>query len=292
MHQMSRFRRIQKYVPVVIAVCMFPFTIDISAAAVPFSPDGTLPVLRALVEKKAVPYTIKKKNAEITISSIKDMTMDWQTSRIVLACSFTIRTTGFIPVYKTGDITLSGEALFSSGENSIGVRILGIDRLEMDDIPAAVSKVALSLINSSLKGKEYWIGDAPGISETLTKQNFSVMLKMLISRKLPFTFNTKKSEITLYQLYEFDAYRPGKISAAFYMKGTRKGLIDINYAGVAAVDLALFIDPETLQGYLKIGEISYLKFDDRNAIMQKILSIAARSSLEGKEIKFDLDKRK
>jgi hypothetical protein len=261
------------------------------AEPTPFNPDDAVTILRRIIEKKAIPFTVKRNDAEICINEIKTMSMDWNTSRIDFSCAFSIRTTGYIPVFKTGELSVSAEALFSEKENGIGIRLIGIERIMLDDIPESLSKYALSLINKSLKGKEYWNGENPESSEVLTKQNFSGMMRIILTKKLPFTFNTKKSIITLYHLYKFDAYRPGKISAVFYMKGTRKGIIDIDYSGVASIDLSLFIDPETLEGYLKIGEISYLKFDDRNAIMQNILSMFTRSNLEGKRINFNLNKK-
>jgi hypothetical protein len=288
---MSGFRRI---IISFFSLSIFasPETGELSATEIPFSRDGALPVIRKIIEKKALPFTIRKKDLEISITGIDDISVDWNTSRVRVSCSFTVTTTGLIRISKKGNISLSGEALLSKKENGIGVRIQGIDSLSVDGLPDMVNAYARSLTDKSMKGKEYWTGDAPAASEALTGENFSDMLKILLSKKMPCSFSTKTSSVLLLRLYSFETPRPGNIVATFRMRGTRKGFFDVDFAGVATVVCTLTIDPETLVAKLTIRDITGLRFDDRNFIMQGILGSVTRSSLEGKTMSFNLGKTK
>jgi hypothetical protein len=275
---------------VVLFIAAASIPIGAMAAYVPFSPNDASPIILKIIEKKTLPLTIWNKGIKITVKEVKQFNLNWGKSEFDFVCRFDISYSQFVHIEKTGEISIDGAALLAPTEGKIGIKLTGIRGLAVDGLPRPLEITALAILSSSFVGKEYWTAKPSSTSEILSQQNFSEMIRIMIAHKLPFTFRTGASHITFYEMIYLSSYRPGKVFASFYVRGLRSGLIDLEYAGVASVDLELYIDPETLDGYVKVERISKLKLENRSGFMQGIIMILTRSKMEEKTIRFSLAK--
>lgn len=272
-------------------VCSVFLHSDSDAAYLPFSSDSAIPLIKRIIERK-LPFSMERSGFTMTVRQIKRLEMNWKSSEFELECAFDLSHTDEFVMKGSGTASIRGTALFSSEENVLGVRLSGIDSLNVRGIASSINRSLATTMSRSVRGREFWAGTAPASSEILTKDNFSTMFRVALERKLPFTFKTKNSATTFIHLLHIDSYRPGKFFARVYLKGSRKGFIDLNYQGTASVDLDLFIDSENMNGYVKIGKIKKLELEKRNAISQGIIGMIIRSRMEGETIRFPLYRKK
>jgi hypothetical protein len=276
----------------IIALLVFTaLPISASAAFIPFSPDSAIPLLKKMIERR-LPLTMDRDGFTITVKEVRKLSMKWEKSEFEIVCAFNLSRTEVFIMKGSGEVTISGIAIFSPTTNSIGVRLLGAHSLKIEGLTSSINRSITGAVSNSIRGKEFWAGPSSASWAALTKENFSLMFKISLERMLPFTFKTKRSAITFVHLYHLDSYHPGKIYARVKLNGSYKGFIDFDFSGIASVDLALYIDPDNLEGNVRIGKISKLELEHRSVFTREIIGMIIRSKMEDETIRFPLYRKK
>lgn len=228
---------------------------------VPLSPESAGLWMRNALTARMVPYRVESNGLQLTVNKLLDWAIDWQQGQFTMKCSFTAGTSGtLLQLSRTGNITLTGMALFSAPEQKIGFRLLRIDGLELDHTNPFLSEAARVVLDRGLAGKELWSGTPPLSSQILTDADFSKLLEMVISRQLPLVVRDGKSSIILNRLEETAFLAdPGKMRIKLNIQGVYHKIFNWKFDGQAQVELRVDVDPSSLAGVVRLEALTDLK---------------------------------
>jgi hypothetical protein len=254
---------------------------------VPFDRESAVALIRKTVEIKMVPYEIKGNGFTLTITKLQCFKMDWEQARFSLKCSFNIKYNKLGSFRESGEFAMVGAGLIAPREQKLGVRIDAVPKVKLKGILSQFNEAIKYAVEKSLAGKEFWSGPAPPASETMTKENFSLLVQVALAQQLPWSGGTKDSIITLLTLHSLELLpQPGKISADFDMEGTRKGWFFKKHSGRADVAMEVWVDPDQLVGKIKIIQINKLKLDHTPGIVAVLIRGLVNVKLKGNELPF------
>jgi hypothetical protein len=273
-----------------ICLIVFIFCGGFAAAGpayVPFERDSAVALLQKTVETKMLPAVIKGEGLIITVTKLLQFTMDWEKSQFFFRCGFTVEPQKYGIIKESGEIALTGMGLLAPSEQKLGVKVVNVTGFKLDGPLGGFSDGLRIAVDKSMAGKEYWNGKAPLSSERLTKDNFATMLRVAITRQLPWTGSTQTTSLTLLALYELSMLpEPGKLYASFAMKGTKKGLFYRDFSGTAGVNVQVRLAPEDLAGIIRIEKITSLQLDGTPRFLEPIVRGLINIKLKGEEIPF------
>jgi hypothetical protein len=254
---------------------------------VPFDRESAVALIRRTVEIKMVPYEMKGNGFVLTITKVQYFKMDWDKAQFALKCSFDAKYNKLGSFRESGEFAMVGAGLIAPQEQKLGIRIVAIPTVKLNGILGQLSEGIKIVVDKSLAGKEFWNGSAPATSESMTKDNFPMLVQVALAQQLPWTGGTDDSSITLLVLHNLTLLpQPGKITASFDMEGTRKGLFFKKYSGRASVDVEVWVDPDQLAGKIKINQINELKLDNTPGLMAGIIKGLVNVKLKGDEMPF------
>jgi hypothetical protein len=273
-----------------LGICLISVSGGFAAAEpnyVPFERDSAVAMLQKTVETKMLPAVIKGDGFIITVTKLLQFTMDWERSQFFFRCGFTVEPQKYGLIKESGEIALTGMGLLAPFEQKLGVKVDNVTGFKLNGPLGGFSEGLRIIVDKSISGKEYWSGKAPFASEKLTKDNFAAMLRVAITRQLPWTGTTETTSLTLLALHDFTILsEPGKLYASFDMKGTKKGLFYRNFSGTAGVNVEVKLAPDDLAGIIRIEKITNLQLDGTPHFLEAIVRGLVNIKLKGKEIPF------
>jgi hypothetical protein len=275
---------------ILLGICLISVSGGFAAAEpnyVSFERDSAVAMLQKTVETKMLPAVIKGDGFIITVTKLLQFTMDWERSQFFFRCGFTVEPQKYGLIKESGEIALTGMGLLAPFEQKLGVKVDNVTGFKLNGPLGGFSEGLRIIVDKSISGKEYWSGKAPLASEKLTKDNFAAMLRVAITRQLPWTGTTETTSLTLLALHDFTILsEPGKLYASFDMKGTKKGLFYRNFSGTAGVNVEVKLAPDDLAGIIRIEKITNLQLDGTPHFLEAIVRGLVNIKLKGKEIPF------
>jgi hypothetical protein len=253
----------------------------------PFDRESAVALIRKTVEIKMVPYEVKGNGFTLTITKLRYFKMDWEKAQFSLKCSFNAEYNKFGSFKESGEFTMVGTGLIAPREQKLGVRIDAVPAVKLKGLLGQFNEGIKFVVEKSLAGKEFWSGPTPTTSEMMTKENFSLLVRVALAQQLPWNGGTEEASITLLVLHDLKLLpKPGELIADFDMEGTRKGWFFKKYAGRAKVALEVWVDPDQLAGKIKIIKINELELDHTPGILEGIIRGLVNVKLKGNEMPF------
>ncbi len=246
-------------------------------------------LMQRILETKLIPYTKTNKGLSYTINELQEFAMDWEQECFFIKVKFTAEyDPGFFNVSTAGVIKVKGAGLLSASEQKLGVKLLEVQEVTLDNADELINEPLQKVLNKSLAGKEIWQGDPPAAKELLNKNNYLDLVKIAIANSLPITANDKKLSLTLNLINELSQAGtvPGQMKAGFDMNGTYKSLLKLNFKGKMGLEVDVLVDPAELAGKIRIDSLSSLDLKNVPSFMDGLIRKLVDSKIKGKVMEF------
>lgn len=278
--------------PASLALFLGAFSI---ASAEPGPVPLTSAVMAKLVEKtvktKLIPYTVEGESGlTLTLTSLESFIMDWERSEYYAEVTFDAQYVNNIvpiPIHQSGSAKITGSGLFSAEEQKIGIKLLRIDDLEFNGMLRLANDPIRRLLNHKLTGRAFWMGEAPNQSQLLTLSNWTELLRIAVAKNLPINGTNGKSTVNITSLESLEnTPEPGSFRVKLTADGFYRGLLRVPYQGVAVATATVWVDPQELQGTVRVDEIQSVSLNNLPGFISGIVRRSVSRKLQGAEFPF------
>lgn len=256
---------------------------------VPFNRDQMALILKRTIETKFIPCTLPEKDhVTSTITSLQDFSINWDDGALTIGFTFeSDYRLGFLSFHSAGEISVTGQALFNSDEQKLGLKFLELRAFKLYKSNKIVEGIARGVIEYKIEGHEVWPGNPPSTKEVMTRDNFPSLLTVAIAQILPFKSTNKGLTVTLTRLNSLAfTDEAGGAEVNFDFDGVYDQIIKVSFGGGMGVRATITVDPESLTGKVRIENIAALDLKHSMSILDELVRGWVNSKLSGKVIDF------
>lgn len=258
---------------------------------VPLTSNVMAKLVEKTVQSKLIPYRIEGDlGVALTLTSLDSFNMDWERGECYAIVSFEVQyINDIVPVgiRQLGRARITGNGLFSAGEQKIGIKLLRIDDLKFKGVLRMASDPIRQLLNKKLTGKTFWMGEAPIQSKLLTRSNWTELLKIAVAKNLPMSETNGKSTVNITNIDSLETLTdPGSFRAKLTADGCYKGLFKIPYQGQAVVIAMVRVNPQALSGTIRVDEIPNVTLSHLPFFVGGMVKRSINHKLRGTEFPF------
>lgn len=266
-----------------------------AASAEPGPVPLTTAVMARLVERtvqtKLIPYTVEGESGlTLTLTSLESFIMDWERGECYAEVTFDAQYVNNIlpiPIRQSGSAKITGNGLISAEDQKIGVKLLRIDELQFNGMLRMANAPVRQLLNHRLAGREFWMGETPSQSELLTRLNWTELLRIAVAKNLPISGTNGKSNVNITSLESLESMpEPGAFRVRLAADGEYRGLINLPYQGYAVATAMVWVDPQELNGTVRVNEIQSVSLNNLPGFIGGIVRRSVSKKLQGTEFPF------